>query len=88
MAMSGKGRVIVTSPSSTPNLAPCAPGWSPLPNVVSHLEVSNDLAFLAEDLGAANGMRVWESGHWRQVHADADYGDSVYGGAFCAQSTL
>jgi WD40 repeat protein len=60
----------------------------PFPRGIADLEVSPAGDRLAVGLGGANGVRVWETGGWRQVTEDKDYGDDVYGLSFAADGRL
>ena len=45
-----------------------------LDNVIHHLAFSPDGNYLAATLGGGAGMRLWESGSWRLLAEDKDYG--------------
>ncbi len=60
----------------------------PLPNAINDIEVSPSGGRLAAGLWGANGVRVWETKCWRPVAEDPDYGDSVYGLSYAADSRL
>lgn len=53
-----------------------------LPNVVNHLVFSPDGKRLAAMFGGKNGVRVYETGGWQQIGADADYYNQGYGADF------
>ena len=53
-----------------------------LPMRIFHLAFSPDGLFLAATLGGKNGVRVWNTGDWRQVLADTEYGGQSYGADF------
>jgi WD40 repeat protein len=53
-----------------------------LPNVVHHLAFSPDGRRLVATLGRDNGIRVFETGAFRQIAEDRDYGGDSYWAAF------
>jgi WD40 repeat protein len=53
-----------------------------LQNVINHLAYSPDGRHLAAVFGGANGLRVYETGTYREVAQDREYGDSAYWVAF------
>jgi len=59
-----------------------------LPEAIQHLAFSPDGRHLAATLWGRNGIRVWQTGDWTQVVADADYGASSYWADFDARGRL
>ena len=55
---------------------------SNLPSVALHLVFAPDGKRLAATLGGKNGVRVYETGGWQQIGADADYGNYSLGADF------
>jgi WD40 repeat protein len=45
-----------------------------LPNVINHLTFSPDGRHLVACLGGANGIRIYETGAFREIASDRDYG--------------
>jgi hypothetical protein len=52
-----------------------------LGNAVAHLTFSPDGSRLAATLGGGEGMRLWETGSWRLLAEDKDYGGKRSNGA-------
>ncbi len=48
---------------------------------INHLAFSPDGSRLAATLGGGEGMRLWETGSWRQIAEDKDYGGKRSDGA-------
>ncbi|MGH6816813.1 MAG: caspase family protein [Hyphomicrobiaceae bacterium] len=60
-----------------------------LANVINHLAISSDGRHLAATLHSGEGVRVWDTGTWRQLAEDKNYnGRTSYGAAFDRQGTL
>ena len=59
-----------------------------LPSVIHHLAYAPDGRHLAAVLGGANGLRVYETGTYREVARDTAYGDAAYWAAFDASGRL
>jgi WD40 repeat protein len=60
-----------------------------LGNVIHHLAFSPDGGRLAATLGGGEGMRLWETGGWRLLAEDKDYGGKPsYGAAFDGANRL
>jgi len=60
-----------------------------LRNVILHLAFSPDSSRLAVTLGAGKGMLIWETGSWRLLGEDKNYGGSQsYGAAFDGTNRL
>jgi WD40 repeat protein len=59
-----------------------------LPNVSFHLAYAPDGRHLAAVFGGANGLRVYETGTYREVARDTAYGDAAYWAAFDAAGRL
>lgn len=59
-----------------------------LPNVTLHLTCSPDGSRLAAALFGQNGVRVYETGGYSQIFADADYGANSYGADFDSAGRL
>jgi WD40 repeat protein len=53
-----------------------------LPNVTKHLAYSPDGRYLVAALGGKNGVRIFESGSYRQVASDTNYGTDSYWAEF------
>lgn len=53
-----------------------------LPNVIHHLIFSPDGRLLSAELGAGNGVRLYETNNWQQIGSDTDYGSASYGADF------
>ena len=45
-----------------------------LPSVLLHLKFSPDGKYLAATMGAAKGLRIYETGNWQQIAKDRGYG--------------
>ncbi len=59
-----------------------------LPSVARHLAFSPDGTRLAAALAGANGVRLFDTGAWRQVAADTDYDGDSYGLAFASDGRV
>ena len=60
-----------------------------LGNVIQHLAFSSDGSRLAATLHGGEGMRLWETGSWRLLAEDKDYGGKdSYGAAFDGANRL
>ena len=60
-----------------------------LGNVINHLAFSPDGSRLAATLHGGEGMRLWETGSWRLLAEDKDYGGKdSYGAAFDGANRL
>ena len=60
-----------------------------LGNVIYHLAFSPDGSRLAATLGGGKGMRLWETGSWRLLAEDKEYGGKdSYGAAFDGANRL
>ena len=59
-----------------------------LPHAIMHLAYAPDGLHLAAVLGGASGLRVYETGTFREVARDPEYGDDAYWAAFDASGRL
>src|SRR5262249_44042462 len=59
-----------------------------LPQVINRLAWSPDGHYLAVGLAGANGIRVFETGDWREIFADNDFQGPVYGLSFAPSGAL
>ncbi len=60
-----------------------------LGNAIAHLAFSPDGRRLAATLGGGQGLRLWETGSWRQLAEDKEYGGKdSYGAVFGASGAL
>ena len=60
-----------------------------LDSVINHLAFSPDGSRLAATLGGGEGLRLWETGSWRLLAEDKDYGGKdSYGAAFDGANRL
>jgi WD40 repeat protein len=59
-----------------------------LPNVINHLAYAPNGRHLAAVFGGANGLRVYETGTYREVAQDTEYGESAHWAAFDASGRL
>ena len=72
---------------------PLYPGPNPhgiegLPSTITHLAYAPDARHLAAVFGGANGLRVYETGTYRDVAHDIKYGGGAYCAAFDASGKL
>jgi len=59
-----------------------------LPQVVNDLEFSPDGRYLAGTLARGRGLRIWDTGTWRQVASDEDFDDTSYAISWSADGQL
>ena len=59
-----------------------------LPDVIDSIAFSADGARVAVGLGGANGIRVYDWASGKELFADRDYADDVYGLAFAPDGSL